>query len=295
VRAVRSAAIRWTLGIAVACGPHLAAAQGDCISHLPASAFTRTTVYLEAEAVDTTGRPMLRHVDLLTQSVASRLRRSLGSDEERVPTADSVIDWQRLDASLVLSVYSDGRFSWRRDPERVREDTASRPSRQLIERALTVTQDSGERVYVPEGAIRDSMLFRVSYTHATVSESGQVTPLPVRVAFPVFTLPMPRMKPALTIREPRVRYPAEPLNGRVEGNLILQFVVDTAGRAVMSTVRDVWPSKRPRLTGDLARYYEEFAAAAVEAIRDARFEPARIGGCPTRQLVQLPFAFKLRR
>ena len=288
-------AIYWSLGITLVWGPRLIAAQGDCTSRLPASAFTRSTVYLEAEAVDTTGRRMLPHVDLLTQSVASRLRRSLGGDEGSVPTADSVIDWQRLHASLVLSVYSDGRFSWWRDPERVREDTAIRPSRQLIERALAATQDSGERVYVPDAAIRDSMLFRVFYTYPTVSESGQVGPLPVRLAFPVFTLPLPRMKPALTIREPRVRYPAESRDGGVEGNLILQFVVDTAGRAVMSTVRDVWPSRRPRLTGDLARYYEEFVAAAVEAIKDARFEPARIGGCPIQQLVQLPFAFKLRR
>jgi hypothetical protein len=293
---------RWVLCLALgSLAPGVVASQADsssqssCISRLPSSVFTRVTIYLEADAIDTTGREMLPHVDLLMQSVATHLRRSLGTEGGRLPAADSVVDWYHLGASLVLAVYPDGRFAWRPEPERLLNDGGGRPGRQLIERALVVARDSAERVYTPDSAIRDSMLFRVSYTRPDVSEGGKVEPLHVRVAFPVFSVPVPWMTPALAIQQPRVRYPAESRDGGVEGNLILQFVIDTAGRAVMSTVRDLWPSRQPRLTGDKARYYQEFVEAAIDAVERTRFQPARIGGCPINQLVQLPFAFQLRR
>jgi hypothetical protein len=63
----------------------------------------------------------------------------------------------------------------------------------------------------------------------------------------------------------------------------------------METVRDLWPADRPRLTGELGRHYRGFLAAATRAMKDARFEPARLGGCPVPQLVAVPFAFKLNR
>jgi hypothetical protein len=191
-------------------------------------------------------------------------------------------------------VYPDGRFSWRRDDDWMLPDSAvRRPSTELLERALAAVRDSEERVYFAEGAVRDSLLFALGYLWPGVTPFGQIEPLRVRVAFPVFTLPTPWRTPALPIRHPRIRYPESSRRGRAEGTLILKFVVDTTGRVDMRTVRDVWPSDRPRLTGELGAYYKAFLAAATHALRDARYEPARIGGCPVRQLVQQPFAFKL--
>ena len=82
---------------------------------------------------------------------------------------------------------------------------------------------------------------------------------------------------------------------RRDGTLVLQFVVDTSGRADTTTVRDVWPADRPRLTSDPGEYYAAFMRTATEALRRARFYPAGIAGCRVRQLVQLPFTYTLLR
>jgi protein TonB len=77
----------------------------------------------------------------------------------------------------------------------------------------------------------------------------------------------------------------------VTGNLLAQFVVDTNGRAVMSTFKDLWPSDKPRLTGGLQEYYEAFVDAVREGVSDETFTPARVGSCAVRQIVQMPVMF----
>ncbi|HET7458493.1 MAG TPA: energy transducer TonB [Gemmatimonadaceae bacterium] len=82
---------------------------------------------------------------------------------------------------------------------------------------------------------------------------------------------------------PTPRYPRELRNGGVEGETLLQFVVDTTGRARMSTVR-------------VLRYSQPaFARAAYDVLPNYRFTAASIGGRKVMQIVQLPFEFKLAR
>ena len=72
-------------------------------------------------------------------------------------------------------------------------------------------------------------------------------------------------------------------SGGSDGKVTAQFVVDTSGRADMST----W--KILESTNDL------FASAAKDATRKARFYAAEIGGHKVKQLVQLPFSFSLTK
>ena len=67
------------------------------------------------------------------------------------------------------------------------------------------------------------------------------------------------------------------------------------GRADPSTVRDVWPKERSRLTGELGDYYRRLVNEATGAVERGRFYPAEIAGCKVRQLVQLPFTWNIRR
>lgn len=77
------------------------------------------------------------------------------------------------------------------------------------------------------------------------------------------------------------RYPAELLEQRVEGQAIVQFVVDTTGRAdPMSFV--VVVSSHPG-----------FSQSVRDALPGMRFMPARIGTVKVRQLVELPFTFTI--
>lgn len=78
------------------------------------------------------------------------------------------------------------------------------------------------------------------------------------------------------------RYPETLRAGRIEGEVLAQFVVDIDGRADLTTFRV------------LESPHSRFTDAVREAVRTMRFHPAEVGGAPVRQLVRMPFVFALR-
>ncbi|HEU4564242.1 MAG TPA: TonB family protein [Gemmatimonadaceae bacterium] len=81
---------------------------------------------------------------------------------------------------------------------------------------------------------------------------------------------------------PAPRYPLVLRVRRVEGEVVVNFVVDTTGH-VDTTSISVVASPDPR-----------FSAAAREALVGSRFEPATLGGRKVRQLTAQRFWFRLR-
>ena len=79
------------------------------------------------------------------------------------------------------------------------------------------------------------------------------------------------------------RYPDLLRRGRVEGEVLAQFVVGPDGRA------DVETFKVLKSTNEL------FTNSVRAALPQMRFEPALVGGKAVRQLVQQPFTFSLTR
>jgi TonB family protein len=77
-------------------------------------------------------------------------------------------------------------------------------------------------------------------------------------------------------------YPDSLWRAHVDGHVLAQFVVDTAGAVEAGTITIV------------ASTHPEFAAAVGAAVPAARFEPAVASGRHVRQLVQLPFNFSLK-
>ncbi len=80
---------------------------------------------------------------------------------------------------------------------------------------------------------------------------------------------------------PRPSYPSMLQSAGVEGKVLAQFVVDTSGRADMSTFKVLESS------------HELFTQAVRQALPRYHFFPAEIGGKKVRQVVQLPFTFAL--
>jgi TonB family protein len=76
-------------------------------------------------------------------------------------------------------------------------------------------------------------------------------------------------------------YPETLRRAGVQGAVLMQFVVDTTGRAEPGSMA-ILKSSNPL-----------FALAVREALLGARFHPATIANHPVRQLVQEPFAFQL--
>ena len=79
------------------------------------------------------------------------------------------------------------------------------------------------------------------------------------------------------------RYPDRLREANIEGQVAAKFVVDTNGLVEMGTF-EIMKSD-----------HEAFAAAVRENMPSMRFYPARVGGRPVKQLVQMPFKFSLVR
>lgn len=89
-------------------------------------------------------------------------------------------------------------------------------------------------------------------------------------------------EPATPIDDIHPAYPDELRKERAVGDVQARFVIDDKGRVDMRTLRIVSsPDYR-------------FTEAVRDAIRQAHFRPARIGGHPVRWLVDRDFVFSLR-
>lgn len=76
-------------------------------------------------------------------------------------------------------------------------------------------------------------------------------------------------------------YPETMLRRRIEGSVIVQYVVDTTGRADTATFRV------------LSATHNDFARAVRDVLPLMRFRPAMMANRRVSQLVQQPFAFKI--
>ncbi len=79
------------------------------------------------------------------------------------------------------------------------------------------------------------------------------------------------------------RYPDILRSAGVEGEALVQFVVDTSGRADVNTFKV------------LKTTHELFASAVKNALPNMRFIPAEVGGHKVKQLVQQPFVFAISK
>jgi TonB family protein len=89
-------------------------------------------------------------------------------------------------------------------------------------------------------------------------------------------------KPVLPMEDnPYPRYPYQMAAIRAEGEVLVQFVVDTLGRAEMSTYK-VLKATNP-----------EFAQSVHDVVRLMKFHSAEKDGKKVRQWVRLPFKFRV--
>jgi len=79
------------------------------------------------------------------------------------------------------------------------------------------------------------------------------------------------------------RYPDMLRSANVEGEVLVQFVVDTTGRVERGSIKILKSS------------HDLFTNSVQSALSGMRFYPAEIGGRKVKQLVQQPFNFALTR
>lgn len=101
-------------------------------------------------------------------------------------------------------------------------------------------------------------------TDADLQRAGPVAETPVSLAKPVSSV-----------------YPRNAQLAGVSGKALVQFVVDTAGRA------------KPETINCLEATYKDFADAAIGTVKSMVFHPATLDGHKIERLVQYPFEYKL--
>ena len=88
---------------------------------------------------------------------------------------------------------------------------------------------------------------------------------------------------ALLPNQPHPKYPESLRTAKVEGEVLVQFVVDADGHPQMWTFK-VLRSSHP-----------DFTQSVRETVPLMRFAPAALSGRQVKQLVQMPFVFGLNR
>jgi TonB family protein len=139
--------------------------------------------------------------------------------------------------------------------------------------ALTVADSNGvaRAVVTDAGGVVEfldllltGVMAATRFTDADLNRAGPVVETPVSLAKPVAAV-----------------YPRNARLAGVSGKALVQFVVDTSGRA------------RPETINCLEATYKDFADAAVGTVKTMVFHPATLEGHKIERLVQYPFDFKL--
>jgi hypothetical protein len=285
---------RWTAVFvaSVAIAISLGAQTTECIAKLPPSVFTRVPVLIDTTPEDSAAVAILPAADILTQIVTEHVRKTLGSETGPLPQGDAVVTWQQLGGSVLVTAHHDGTFAWRKDTT-VTVSFMGTQGLDILVKALAEASASGERVFLPEGPKDDSLSFRLSFESPGVREGGKLEQLRVRVANPVFTLPMPWFRPGEMTKKPRIDYPIRPQSSNYQGKVVLEFVVDNVGHIVPASVHEVLSPGVQRPVGEEAGIYRNLVAATIRSAPSGEYKPATIAGCPINHTVRQSFDFKL--
>ena len=127
-----------------------------------------------------------------------------------------------------------------------------------------------------------SMPFSFSLAGPASSAAPTVKPTPTNSSQPYFDFQVENPAHARQGSKGPL-YPDELRAAKVEGKVLVQFVVGADGVPEMSTFKV------------LKSDHQGFSDAVRAALADIRFQPATIGGKAVRQLVQSPFVFSLSR
>lgn len=281
-------------------------AQGDsagrttpapsCVQSIPRESMTRVPVFASLTMRDSSHLSVPPTALIMLQAVADHIATMTGAKPPALPPGEPAITWDSIGQSVLLTWRREGRLAWRVLTDSGSAEPISTKAALLFGRALDSAQAKGETPMPwPDDLSRDSVEMVIEFVRPTIDSVGVVTPVKARVAVPLFSVAAPREKEVRVVRRGMTRYPQRLQVGGVEGRVIMEFAVDTTGRADPQTIHDLWPAELPRLKGAKASYYNELVATARRMIMETRFAPHEAGGCKMRQVVQQPVNWALAR
>lgn len=287
----------WVTPVAAQGGPSLGASirviaspagemGGSCLRNLPDSVGLRATAYLGLLAADSLAPPLREQVENFTATLDDAIRHALGASGDELPQV-RVTSGGFGPSTVSLIVRHDGSFTW------TATDSAptSAITRLLLVNALDATRKSGETILWPDGVPGDSARVRLHMGMWGINKGQLVGDEPLPRALPVFATRILSEKPAAPKHSVTPTFPDTNRRAGWMGIIRMQFVVDTTGHAVDSTVKAIWPGHGPDLTGSERDAYDAFVRAVERAIRLSTYYPAEVAGCKVNQIVQREFDF----
>jgi hypothetical protein len=261
-----------------------------CVAAIPLESMQRVPVFLHATIREDSDSTLMPQAELMAQDVAEEFRKLLGATGSAVPIADTNFVWYSVPTELTAIAHRNGDVIARID-----DSGGDSAATLLLTRAFDAAREHGAALMAwPDGLSDDSVLVDLTLWPEYVSDAPEPMLSEAKMRkFAVFYLTEPERSLAYPLPNQRPPvYPYENERHRVEGSVLMQFVVDTTGRAEPGTIRELWPAGTPRLGGDAAYAHDEFVHSAQVWLREFRFRPERIGTCAIRQRVQLPLKFK---
>ncbi len=263
----------------------------QCAAAVPASALTGLdTIYLRATVPDGGAAVLLPEADTLAARVGYEVRLLLGGDPSSLPPGEPTVTWaDQLDGRLEVVAHRDGRATWRAAPPRGALDSGMTA---LLSSAMSAVATAAPLRW-PANAGPDSVVVQLvlapyhSRVTAGPGESG--------LGYLAFVRRVPSVE-----QRPRIltHLPLEtgdlPSYDRVDDHLVMEAIVGTNGRVEPESIRELpHSSLRPPVPVPPEEHYQ-LVQSARSSLLSARFAPGRIGGCPVRVRVEIPFNFTFR-
>jgi TonB family protein len=154
--------------------------------------------------------------------------------------------------------------------------------------AALVNESGAQRTYIDSMALQPARplpgnplpAYPPTLAAARVNGSGAQRSTPVNANQTYYSFQVEKQTQPVD-GNPTPKYPSKLESARVGGEVLVQFVVDTMGQVDMSQFK-VLKASDPL-----------FVDAVRSVIPEWKFSPAHVGGYTVKQLVQMPFTFKV--
>ena len=292
----RRSLVAWMAGITgLLATPTMVDGQASskaCVANIPDSAMVSVAVFSIVNIVvprDSSWKLVLRQAQALNRAAAAQVRSMLGAPATTTPSAGALVSWGDASGTLRVTIHRAGTLTFT-DPEPRLSGNGSGVA--LLGSGVTDAISSGFKFGWPAALTSDSVVFDLELAPERDGPLFVTWDPDIDAPEPVFTVMMPPFEPVREIRPARIEYPSELRGKNVMVLITLSFMVDTAGRVEMPTVREVRPTGRADEMAAMGPYYNSLLMAVRRGLASARYQPERAGGCPRRSFVRQSFKFE---
>ncbi|MBC8232117.1 energy transducer TonB [bacterium] len=223
--------------------------------------------YVEVDFTEAEPRPKLRRLRFSRAPTIQPIQENIDQKQQFIPKFVTMVDIPIGKADYLLSV---GNFSSNLD---ISKGTPMREISTLIQPLNRIVQPKRLKPKITLAAPKTEILNQIESSVSQTAELNLAT-----MTLPTTSLPSDVIEPPKFIYKVVPKYPDLARRAEKEGIVILSAEIGIDGQA-----RDI------KVVQELGYGFEE---AAIEALKNSRFLPARHGQKPISAIIQIPYRFQ---